>query len=816
MQEKYDAKQIEQAVRQRWEERQAFIVDDKDPRPKYYSLCMWPYPSGDLHVGHLRNYSIGDVWARHKRMQGHNVLQPMGWDAFGKDAELKARKEGIHPAAWVKANTDNMRRELKELGYMVDWSRELATCNPQYYRWEQYLFLRMWEAGLIYHSPTKVLWDKATETVVSRRDVDDGKVERKDVEVKEFPAYQMRLRQYGDELLSGLDKIAWPDKIVKDQSYLIGRSEGMSIKFALEQPLAGVEEMEVYTTRPDTLMGVTYMAVHANHPLAVASAEKDEKVREFCQAALQVLPIDAGNADSEKNGVLLDVRVLNPISGKAIPVWVADYVIDDYGSGALMGVPAHDERDFNFARKYDIPIIRVNALPDADPKTPLEQAEIAKGIAVNSGPLDGLDLAGCIAKLEELLGPEDKAKRDRNLSLRDWPINRQMYWGTPIPIVKCAACGLVPVPESELPIELPLNVDFLKESLAAHPEFVATKCPKCGADAERECDTMDTFVNSAWYYARFLCRDATEQMVDERGAPWLPCNHYFGGDEHAQGHLVYARFIHKVMRDLKILPPDSGDEPFEALLCQGMVLGNDRKKMSKSQGNTVMAKDILEQYGADTARMYIIGIGNPKDAYPWNEEHVHAHSLFLDALWTLARERREQVKAGAGQDPQPAQLRELKKLMAAIDRNIKEQRFNNLVFGGIHSIRNLLRDHPDDAGLQHHGFAALLKTMNLVAPHVAEELWLQLGFEGLLLDAPWWEPIAASELQGDERLYVVQVNGKRRAEVTVGAELDDAAVIAAAQESNNVARHLEGKQVAQAKVVRKSEGHGIVFFVAKG
>ncbi|MBF2735169.1 MAG: leucine--tRNA ligase [Betaproteobacteria bacterium AqS2] len=816
MQDKYDAKAVEQAVRRRWEERGAFAVKDDDPRPKYYSLCMWPYPSGDLHVGHLRNYSIGDVWARHKRMQGFNVLQPMGWDAFGKDAELKARKEGIHPAAWVESNTANMRRELRELGYMVDWSRELATCNPKYYRWEQHLFLRMWEKDLVYYSPTKVLWDKATGTVVARRDVDDGKVARQDVEVREFPAYQMRLRRYGEELLAGLAKIAWPEKIVKDQQYLIGRSEGMSIRFALEAPAAGLEEIEVYTTRPDTLMGVTYMAVHASHPLAAAAAERDPKIKEFCEQALQILPIDAGNADSEKNGVALDVRVLNPVSGEPVPVWVADYVIDDYGSGALMGVPAHDERDFSFARKYGIPIVRVNALPGADPAAPVEQAEVAKGVAVNSGPLDGLDLAGCVAKLEELLGPKGKARRDHNMSLRDWPINRQMYWGTPIPIIKCAKCGLVPVPDEDLPVELPLDVDFLKEGLASHPEFVNAKCPKCGADAQRECDTMDTFVNSAWYYARFACRDAADEMVAARAAPWLPCDHYFGGDEHAQGHLVYARFIHKVMRDLKILPPESGDEPFAALLCQGMVLGSDRKKMSKSQDNTVMAKDILERYGADTARMYIIGIGNPKDAYPWNEEHVRDHALFLEALWTLARERREQVAAGADAEPAAANGLALKRLQAAIDRNLKEQRFNNLVFGGIHSIRNLVRDNPEDAGLQHQGFAALLKTLNLIAPHVAEELWAGLGYEGLLIDASWWEPIAAAELQGDEQLYVVQVNGRKRDELTVAAGLGDEEVIAAARACANVARHLEGKQVAQAKVVRKPGGHGIVFFVAKG
>ena len=814
--ETYLPREIEAKIQRKWEAAGSFVADESDPRPKYYSLSMWPYPSGDLHVGHLRNYTIGDVWARHKRMQGHNVMQAMGWDAFGKDAELKARKVGIHPSEWVSANTKNMRRELKALGYLIDWRRELASCNPLYYYWEQFLFLKMWNKGLVYHAPTKVLWDNSTSTVTSRREIDLGNVAKENVSVVEMDAYQMRLRKYANELLEGLGTIDWPEKIVKDQQYLIGKSNGMSIRFPMVEPVAGITELDVYTTRPDTVMGVTYMAVHAEHPLAVHASGSDEKIAKFREECANVLPMDAGNPEGEKKGLPLGVEVENPLSGKRIPVWVADYVVDDYGSGALMGVPAHDLRDFNFAKKYKLPIIRVNAKPGTDADAPLEAADIEPGLAVNSGPLDGLDIEGCIDKIEELLGEKKMAWRDHGMSLRDWPINRRMYWGTPIPMIKCDACGLVPVPEKDLPVVLPLDVDFTEEDgLAKHPDFAEVACPKCNGKAKRESDTMDTFVNSAWYYARYCCRDSADTILDGRAAHWLPCDHYFGGDEHAQGHLVYARFMHRVMRDLGMLPEGSGDEPFCALLCQGMVLGSDGKKMSKSQDNTVMAKDILDNYGADVARIYIIGVSNPKDTFPWNEEHVRDHARFLEQFWSFALSRAPQVAKGRGKKPSDELLVQLNRLKAAIDRNLAEKRFNNLVFGGIHSIRNLLRENLDDAAFQHIGFETLLKVLNLVSPHIAEDLWEKLGFDGLLIDAPWWDAVEEKDMQEDTRLFVVQINGKRRDEIEVPADMDDSGVLEAAKKASNVARHLGSMDVANSKVIRKEGAHGIVFFVAK-
>ena len=814
MNEKYAPLEVEQEVQHLWEEHGSFIVRDDDSRPKYYSLCMWPYPSGDLHVGHLRNYTIGDVWARHKRMQGHNVLQPMGWDAFGKDAELKAHKIGLHPAKWVASNTANMKRELKALGFMIDWQRELASCNPAYYHWEQVLFVRMWAKGLIYHSPTKVLWDQVTKTVISRRDIDDGKVAKGNVEIKNMDAYQMGMRKYADELLTGLTTIKWPDKIVKDQQYLIGRSDGMTLKFPLLQATAGINALEVYTTRPDTVMGVTYMAVHANHPLARHAASNDSALANFCQQCSQVLPMDAGNPESDKAGMPLGIDVVNPINNHPVPVWVADYVVDDYGSGALMGVPAHDERDFNFASRYGLPIIRVTAPTSSGTDLPLPCADTELGVAVNSGPLDGLDQAGCITKLEELLGSQGLAWRDHGLSLRDWPINRRMYWGTPIPIIKCKTCGLVPVPESDLPVRLPLNINSHDE-LAQHPDFVSVTCPQCGAAARREHDTMDTFVNSAWYYARFTCRDATDKILDNRAHHWLPCDHYFGGDEHAQGHLVYARFIHKVLRDLDILPANCGDEPFKALLCQGMVLGPDGKKMSKSQDNTVMAKDILDSYGADVARMYIIGIGNPKDSFAWDDMAVRSQAKFLDSLWNLAITRRDTVMAGADQEPTAAHLLELRRLLHNIDHNLVEQKLNNLVYSGIRPIHNLIKDNPDDAGFQHTGFSHLLKVLNLVSPHIAEKLWHELGFTGLLIDAPWWPAIAAADLADTNRLFVVQVNGKRRDQFEAPVTLADDEILERATQTQNTARYLKNMTIVTSKVIRQDTTHGIVFFVVK-
>lgn len=809
---KYAPLEVEAKVRARWAEHDSFTAHDDDPRPKYFSMSMWPYPSGDLHVGHLRNYTIGDLWSRYQRMCGKNVLSAFGWDAFGKDAELKARKEGVHPIDWVKSNTANMKRELNELGLMVDWHRELAVYNPLYYRWEQDLFVRMWEQDLVYYEPTKVLWDNATQTVTSRRDVDDGKVAKADVEVKVMPAYLMRMRKYAKELLAGLDDINWPEKIVKDQQYLIGISNGMSLRWQLEAPVAGLEFLETYTTRPDTVFGVTYMAIHTEHALAKHFAKSNAELAEFCTKHANMLPMDAGNAQTEKFGMPLGINVINPVNGDKVPIWVADYVIDDYGSGALMGVPAHDHRDFRFATKYELAIKRVIAPAGVAADAPLPEADVRPGTAVNSGPLDGLDKEGCIAKLAELF-PE-QAWADFGLSLRDWPINRHMYWGTPIPIIICEACGHVPVPREDLPVLLPLDHDHTKP-LAEHPDFANCTCPQCGKEARRECDTMDTFVNSAWYNARYTCRDSHDAILDERAALWLPVDHYFGGDEHAQGHLVYCRFIHKVMRDLGLHPGDCGDEPYQALLCQGMVLGSDGKKMSKSQNNTVMAKDILDTLGADTARMYIIGIGNPKDSFPWNDEHVHGHANFLAGLWRLAHERKEQVLAGADQELTGKNLLALRRLQASIDRNIAEQHFNNLVFGGIHSLRNLLWDNPDDLALQHDGFVCMLKVMNLVSPHIAEEIWHEFGFAGLLIDAPWWPPIEQNELVGDTHKFIVQVNGKKRDEIEVAAGLADAELLELARQANNVSRHLADKTEQQAKVVRRDATHGIIFFVAK-
>ena len=815
MQEQYVAKEIEQRVQARWLEHSSFEANDDDPRPKYFSMCMWPYPSGELHVGHLRNYALGDVWARYQRMLGLNVLQAMGWDAFGKDAELKARKEQIHPIDWVRANIKNMRRELKELGLMIDWRRELAVYNPLYYKWEQVLFVRMWEQDLVYYEDSKVLWDKSTETVTSRRDVEDGKVDRNDVEIKVMPSYLMRMRKYAKELLHGLDVIDWPDKIVKDQQYLIGMSEGMTVSFKFDQPVNDITNLEVYTTRPDTIFGVTYMAVHADHFLAKAAAANDPKLAEFCEKTSNLLPMDAGNPHTEKFGMPTPFHVINPVNDEKIPIWVADYVIDDYGSGALMGVPAHDERDFKFATKYDIPIRRVIAPTVDDADLPLPEADTSKGgVAVNSGPLDGLGLQECIDKLEQMYAKDKIAYKDNGLSLRDWPINRRMYWGTPIPIVICDSCGRVPIPEKDLPLELPLEHDRTK-LLDEHPDFAHCKCPKCGKDARREPDTMDTFVSSSWYNARYTCRDATDRILDERAAKWLPVNHYFGGDEHAQGHLVYCRFIHKVMRDLDMHPGDCGDEPYSALLCQGMVQGADGKKMSKSQDNTVMAKDILDQLGADTARMYIIGIGHPKDSFPWNDEHVRGHAQFLTGLWRMAIERKESVLKGATVELTGKNLIALKKLLVNIDRNLKEKHFNNLVFGGIHSLRNLIWDNPDDLALQHQGFIHLLKVMNLVAPHIAEEIWHEFEFEGLLIDAKWWEPIKDSELVGDVSKFIVQVNGKRRDEIEVAINTDDDEILETARNTEKIARYLENKTEKQAKVVHRKGGHGIVFFVVK-
>ena len=741
-------------------------------------------------MGHVRNYSIGDAIARFKRMTGHNVLQPMGWDAFGLPAENAAIEHGVHPHAWTSSNIEMMREQLKRLGFAIDWSRELATCDPNYYRWEQLFFLRLREKGLAYRSTGPVNWDPVDETVLANEQVIDGCGWRTGapVERREIPMWQLRITAYAEELLRDIDKLAWPDAVKHMQRNWIGRSEGMTLGF----PLAAGdgEPLRVYTTRPDTIAGTTFMAVAAEHPLAQQAAAKDAAVKEFCQHCTAVSATEAAIAKLAKKGIALGLNVLNPLTAKPIPVWVTNYVLMSYGEGAVMGVPGHDERDFDFAQANGLAIVRVVAEHPEQAEQALAKAWTGLGRVVNSGPLDGLDLAGCYSKLEATLGPRGLAERTVRYRLRDWGISRQRYWGCPVPIIHCPRCGEVAVPEADLPVILPTDAvpDGRKSPLLAHPDFANVPCPQCQGQGQRDPDTFDTFVESSWYFMRYACPDAANTMLDQRAAQWLPVDQYIGGIEHAVLHLLYARFFHKAMRDCGFQPPGCGDEPFTRLLCQGMVL-KDGTKMSKSRGNTVDPQELINTYGADTARMFIIFYAPPEQSLEWSADGVRGCARFLDRLWALARAVRNSIASACGQ-PDPGSRRELHQILAKADFDMRRLQLNNIVSAGM-KMANLLADHKDDHALQKEGWSIMLRVLAPIVPHISEQLWTELGYHGLIANA-LWPVVDQAALVAAQLSYVVQVDGKRRGAIEVPADATENDLRGTALELASVTRHLNG------------------------
>ncbi|HEB81639.1 MAG TPA: leucine--tRNA ligase, partial [Gammaproteobacteria bacterium] len=604
MNQDYQAQQIEENIQQIWDEKSTFRVLEDADREKFYCLAMFPYPSGRLHMGHVRNYSIGDVIARYQRMQGKNVLQPMGWDAFGLPAENAAMKNKVAPAKWTYENIDYMREQLKRLGFAYDWDREIATCKPDYYRWEQWLFTRLFKKGLAYKKTAGVNWCPHDQTVLANEQVIEGRCWRCDtlVERREISQWFMKITDYAEQLLNDIDQLeGWPEQVRTMQRNWIGRSEGVELQFAIDD---SDETLTVYTTRADTLMGVTYVAVAAEHPLAKQAARDNPELQTFIDECKTTSVAEADIATMEKKGMATGVMAIHPISGEKVPVWVANFVLIDYGSGAVMSVPAHDSRDHAFAKAYGLPIKQVIYPADGSEVSVEEEAFTEKGILKNSGEFDGLTSEAAIDAIAEKLKALGRGEKQVNYRLRDWGVSRQRYWGTPIPIIHCDSCGTVPVPEDELPVVLPEDIQYgddVGSPIKKMPEFYETRCPQCGGEATRETDTFDTFFESSWYYARFACPDA-DTMLDERADYWLPVDQYIGGIEHAVLHLLYARFFHKLMRDEGLL---RSDEPFTNLLTQGMVL-KDGSKMSKSKGNTVDPQQLIEQYGADTVRLFIL------------------------------------------------------------------------------------------------------------------------------------------------------------------------------------------------------------------
>ena len=781
MQQQYPFKEIEQKAQQYWETNQTFKATEKSDKPKYYCLSMFPYPSGRLHMGHVRNYTIGDVLSRFHRMRGFNVMQPMGWDAFGLPAENAAIKNNVAPAGWTYSNIEHMKAQLKSLGLGISWDREIATCTPEYYRWEQWLFTELFKKGLIYKKTSTVNWDPVDQTVLANEQVIDGKGWRSGavVEKRDIPQYFMKITAYADELLADLDKLeGWPEQVKTMQRNWIGKSYGCEVEF----PIVGSNgNLKVYTTRPDTLMGATYVAVAAEHALATQAAENNPALQAFIQECKMGSVAEADIATAEKKGMATGLFVQHPITGEQLPVWVANYVLISYGEGAVMAVPAHDERDFEFASKYSLPMKCVIKPQDSELESPLKTAYTEHGVLFNSGEFDGLNFDGASAKIAETLSAKNLGKRRTQYRLRDWGVSRQRYWGCPIPIVHCDRCGEVPVPADQLPVRLPEDVvmDGVGSPIKKDPSFYETTCPSCNGKATRETDTMDTFFESSWYFARYASHDCNSGMVDERANYWLPVDQYIGGIEHAILHLLYARFFNKLMRDVGLL---KNDEPFTNLLTQGMVL-KDGTKMSKSKGNTVDPQELIDTYGADTARLFMMFAAPPEQSLEWADSGVEGAHRFLKRIWAFVASH---LEAGAVEAYKAGELRnELKTLRRQLHQTIEKitddygrrHSFNTAIAAVMELMNAYGKVEGDDSAtrsVRQEVLENVTLLLSPIVPHICQALWAELKASNIE-DAVWPNADQSAMVQ-DEVELVVQVNGKLRGSITVAKTIAKEAI----------------------------------------
>jgi len=860
MNNRYDPASIEPDLQQRWEENRAFLATEDPAREKFYCLSMFPYPSGKLHMGHVRNYTIGDVISRYQRMQGKNVLQPMGWDAFGLPAENAAISNQVPPAKWTYDNIAYMKMQLKSLGFAIDWSRELATCDPEYYKWNQWFFLRMLGKGIAYKKTQVVNWDPVDQTVLANEQVIDGRGWRTGtiVEKREIPGYYLGITQYNEELLADLDKLSgWPERVKTMQSNWIGKSYG--VHFAFPYELDGKQELLwVFTTRADTIMGVTYCAVAAEHPLATYAASKNPRIAEFVEECKRGSMMEADLATMEKKGMPTGIFVTHPLTDEKIEVWVANYVLMGYGEGAVMAVPAHDERDFHFARQYQLQIKQVIAVNGKKFSTDNWQdwyADKENGCCINSGNYDELNYAAAINAIADDLNEKKLGEKQVQWRLRDWGISRQRYWGCPIPIIHCEHCGDVPVPDDQLPVVLPEDCvpDGAGNPLNKRADFINCLCPKCGKPAKRETDTMDTFVDSSWYYARYCSNNNKNKMVDERVNYWMPVDQYIGGIEHAILHLLYSRFWSKVMRDLGLV---NYDEPFEKLLTQGMVLNeifyrkpesgrivyfnpadveiqidakgqrtgailkSDSKPvesggigtMSKSRNNGVDPQALIEKYGADTARLFMMFAAPPEQTLEWSDSGVEGAYRFLKRLWKFAHEHHQHISTGlqgSGKvnfnqaHPDIKNTRRIiHSLLEQANRDFSKFQFNTVASAGMKLLNTLEgisgAANPDTPKNGAHeamainvayteGFSVLLRLLSPITPHISDYLWRELGYGDDILKAPWPEPDEQA-LRQDVVELVVQVNGKVRAHITVPAHAGQPEIEQIALADDNIKR----------------------------
>ncbi|MCH8099173.1 MAG: leucine--tRNA ligase [Proteobacteria bacterium] len=803
----YQPEIVEREAQKYWEDARCFEVREDPTKEKFYCLTMFPYPSGKLHMGHVRVFTISDVLARYQRMQGKYVLQPMGWDAFGMPAENAAIQHGVPPAQWTYKNIDDMRGQLKRLGYGYDWTREITTCRPEYYRWEQWLFTRMFKKGLVYRKNSVVNWDPVDKTVLANEQVIDGRGWRSDalVERREIPQWFMKITAYADELLDELDRMpGWPDSVKTMQRNWIGRSEGVELSFDVD---GEDEPLTVYTTRPDTLLGVTYMAVAAEHPLASKVAADNPDIAAFIAECKISDAAEATLETMEKKGMSLGISATHPLTGDDIPLWVANFVLMSYGTGAVMAVPGHDARDWEFAKQHGLPIRQVIAPADGSDIDIEAAVYVDKGVLVNSGEFDGLDSAAACDAIADHFEKLGLGKRKVNYRLRDWSVSRQRYWGTPIPIVYCDDCGAVAVPEDQLPVVLPEHVEMTGSGspLKDMPEFYETPCPKCGKDARRETDTFDTFVESSWYFARYACPDSDAAMLDERASYWTPVDQYTGGIEHAILHLLYSRFFQRVMRDEGLTDVS---EPFTNLLTQGMVL-KDGVKMSKAKGNTVDPQELIEKYGADTVRLFMMFAAPPEQALEWSDDGVQGSFRFLKRFWTAVVDHAaagavEDFDADALNTAQKDLRRKTHQTIAKISDDLSRRHSFNTVVAASMELLNAINKFADDSAagraVAREALQAVVLMLSPLVPHICHALWRELGHESALIDQPWPD-VDSSALEVDLIELVVQVNGKLRGRVSIAVDADRDAVEAQALADENVQRFIAGKDIRKVIVV---------------
>ena len=841
MQETYDPSAVERDAQQFWNTRGSFRSLEDPKKPKFYCLSMFPYPSGKLHMGHVRNYTIGDVLTRYHRMRGYNVLQPMGWDAFGLPAENAAMANKVPPAKWTRDNIAYMKKQLQGLGFALDWQRELATCDPSYYKWNQWLFTRLFKKGLAYKKTGVVNWDPVDQTVLANEQVIEGRGWRTGavVEKREIPMYFFRITAYAEDLLQALDDLpGWPEQVKLMQKNWIGKSEGVRIGFpySLENQ---DRVLWVFTTRADTLMGATFMAVAAEHPIAVFASQKNTELKAFVEECKKGGVQEADLAQIEKKGMPTGMFATHPLTGEKLPVWVGNYVLMGYGEGAVMGVPAHDERDYAFALKYKLsikPVIRHPAGDRVDPPWKPEYAEY--GVCINSGKYDGLAFQDAVNKIAEDLKTKGLGEKQIQWRLRDWGISRQRYWGCPIPIVHCAACGDVPVPDEQLPVKLPEHLvpDGTGNPLAKLPAFYETTCPSCGKPAKRETDTMDTFVDSSWYFARFACPGQDKAMVDERAQYWMPVDQYIGGIEHAILHLLYSRFFTRAMRDEGLLPGMA--EPFTNLLTQGMVLAEsyytdaegrrtwinpadvvvardskgkivssktkDGKEvvydgigtMSKSKNNGVDPQALIDKYGADTARFYTMFASPPTSTLEWSDESVEGSFRFLKRVWSFALAYSKAAHKTAHQFKEARY--EVHAALKQANFDMQRHQFNT-VASACMKVLNAIERLPDAGNATAtEGLSILIRLLSPITPHLAHHLWHSLGFGEDVLRAPWPEPDPAA-LEQDEIEYVVQVNGKLRGSLRLPKAAERKAIEASA--TSAMEKYIAGQAVKKIIIV---------------